>query len=381
MGGRRGNLLFVYGGEMSDVIAANALLAPGERSELVRALVRAARVGHAAIGRCSLRAGTLIDAEVASLSAPDGSAQEQVLAQAGLTIARTFGQLQRLWSGESDVSASVEGSGSGTITWLSDDRCLVGLRHDQKDNAPFVALLRKPSSLDFPRWQRDVARIALIYEGDRLRWSRGPAGPAEAGEIVRHLTIGLALVDADRRVRYANETALHLIGHHDDLRIQDGRLHATESGMQKRLVTAVQAATAAERRQPSVLTFNGTTGVGLPHVLTCAPLGSLPGRALLVFGQSSRSGEIVDLMLEALGLTCAERRLARLLLEGAAPEAAARANNITLSTARSYVKQIFAKTGVRRQSELVALIGVLVPPVMGPRTAIPQPMQAECSRR
>lgn len=61
------------------------------------------------------------------------------------------------------------------------------------------------------------------------------------------------------------------------------------------------------------------------------------------------------------GLTRAEARLASKLAECLSLEEAAKMLTITLHTARSQLKAVFAKTGVRRQSELVALLltGVL----------------------
>jgi DNA-binding CsgD family transcriptional regulator len=53
------------------------------------------------------------------------------------------------------------------------------------------------------------------------------------------------------------------------------------------------------------------------------------------------------------GLTPSETRLALALLEGQSLRAAAAATAISYQTARSQLKQIFAKTGTRRQAELV----------------------------
>ena len=56
------------------------------------------------------------------------------------------------------------------------------------------------------------------------------------------------------------------------------------------------------------------------------------------------------------GLTAQERRLAILLYEGAALPEAAQSIGIELSTARSHLKNIFAKTQTRRQTQLVRVL-------------------------
>jgi DNA-binding CsgD family transcriptional regulator len=56
------------------------------------------------------------------------------------------------------------------------------------------------------------------------------------------------------------------------------------------------------------------------------------------------------------GLTHAEANLATKLVEGMNVEESAQALDITYSTARTYLKQIFFKLGIKRQSELVLRI-------------------------
>ncbi len=62
------------------------------------------------------------------------------------------------------------------------------------------------------------------------------------------------------------------------------------------------------------------------------------------------------------GLTTSESKLVRLLTEGMRLEDAASQCGITVSSARTYLKQAFAKTGTGRQSELIKL--VLTAPAM-----------------
>jgi DNA-binding CsgD family transcriptional regulator len=56
------------------------------------------------------------------------------------------------------------------------------------------------------------------------------------------------------------------------------------------------------------------------------------------------------------GLTPAESRLALLLAAGNAPKEAAQQLQVGISTVRSQLKSIFAKTDTNRQSELVRLL-------------------------
>jgi DNA-binding CsgD family transcriptional regulator len=63
---------------------------------------------------------------------------------------------------------------------------------------------------------------------------------------------------------------------------------------------------------------------------------------------------------KALELTPAEARLAAALADGTALKEAAAALGVTYTTARTQLRNIFSKTGVHRQGELVRLLGNIV---------------------
>ena len=60
--------------------------------------------------------------------------------------------------------------------------------------------------------------------------------------------------------------------------------------------------------------------------------------------------------LAKLSLTPAETRLTIALFQGQSVEAYAKEVGISINTARWYVKQIYAKTGVKRQTELIRML-------------------------
>jgi DNA-binding CsgD family transcriptional regulator len=60
--------------------------------------------------------------------------------------------------------------------------------------------------------------------------------------------------------------------------------------------------------------------------------------------------------LAKLSLTPAETRLAVALFKGQSVEAYAKEATISINTARWHVKQIYAKTGVKRQTELIQML-------------------------
>ena len=71
--------------------------------------------------------------------------------------------------------------------------------------------------------------------------------------------------------------------------------------------------------------------------------------------------EPIDLLRCHFGLTPAEARLALQLVAGDTLRAAAVKLSITYETARTELKNIFSKTGTRRQAELVIVIVTALP--------------------
>ena len=67
-------------------------------------------------------------------------------------------------------------------------------------------------------------------------------------------------------------------------------------------------------------------------------------------------GELDTKTLAKLSLTPAETRLAIALFKAQSVEAYAKEAGISINTARWYVKQIYAKTGVKRQTELIRML-------------------------
>lgn len=172
---------------------------------------------------------------------------------------------------------------------------------------------------------------------------------------------------ADARIRYANPAAEALLRENDGLSSDGPRLVATTSTHTDQLAEAIGQAA-------GTVTSNGArTGrtlqaprrsTGRSMTITVVPLpeddGRIPGvesaRALVIVHHQTRSVEVaVARLREAYALTTAEVKLVGSMLEGGALPQAARRLGIGHSTARTHLKNIFAKTQTRRQSELLHL--------------------------
>jgi DNA-binding CsgD family transcriptional regulator len=111
----------------------------------------------------------------------------------------------------------------------------------------------------------------------------------------------------------------------------------------------------------STRTDNSRPVVIAVHRLSFSPLpGILQWPGVVSVWSIGHSGRLSDDVLKrAFGLTRSEARLTRVLFESLELSVAARRSGITVGSARSYLKRIFAKTGTTRQAQLISLLSVL----------------------
>ena len=336
------------------------------RSEVAASLARAARVPAVVLGRVSLVHSQVVDAVVATSSGPARLSRE--------TLARLIGKTVRPLASAGPDGGLAPRRGRSSALWLASERCLVGLWADPPPVAPFVALIgEQPEDVAAP-WRRDVARVGLVFETERLRAQadrkrleaeRARADPdrgALAEEILRLIAIGLVLCDREGRVIYANSAAEEWMRARGAISVRDGRLAARRPDLRRRLELALETAAVGEPRAPGALALQRGDGETVPDVVSVLPFAGAPC-ALVVFGGHDWDAGRADLAMRALNLTGAERRLVGYLCQGGKLNEAAAKADVTIHTARTYLKRVYAKTGTHGQSELVSLMASLSPPV------------------
>ncbi|WP_146388314.1 helix-turn-helix transcriptional regulator [Luteimonas marina] len=187
------------------------------------------------------------------------------------------------------------------------------------------------------------------------------------------------IVDRARRVRYLNPQAWNLLADGDGIRLDAGALHATRAYDDRRLQALVASAlTVATRlqspdargaaapewadprlaiprdapRRPLLASVAPATAVAHRHGLS-----DFADAAIVLLRDPDRPPAGSTRALVALfALTPREAELAMALRDGSPLALASTRLGIAEGTARQYLKQVFAKTGVGRQAELVALL-------------------------
>lgn len=187
-------------------------------------------------------------------------------------------------------------------------------------------------------------------------------------DALQAMNCGVALVDRHARVTFANEAAEEVLAGRDGLsRDAHGELRTAR---QKDTAALHEAIARVARPQTLVggearltLLIERPSGKP-PYEVRLAPArpaaleGAADGaRALLLISQPESPGSLsTEVLQQHYELTPAETRLCTVMLEGGGlPEVPERLG-IAESTARSRLKQVLAKTGTNRQTELVALL-------------------------
>ncbi|MFV0624393.1 helix-turn-helix transcriptional regulator [Sphingomonas sp. ac-8] len=202
------------------------------------------------------------------------------------------------------------------------------------------------------------ATIAL-WRSDRANHAKAQTFAA-ALDSVQH---GAILLDRATHVRFVNAAARALLARCDGVHLHGRMLCAERMGDTARLQTALSHAAMAHavRSQPADLVVTIRRKAGRPLIAAIVPhgVGHAPqwlAASLFLFDPDEDLDGRIEPACRLYALSPVETRLACRLASGACLTEAAIALNVREQTARSYLKQIFAKTGTHRQAQLVAVL-------------------------
>jgi DNA-binding CsgD family transcriptional regulator/PAS domain-containing protein len=182
------------------------------------------------------------------------------------------------------------------------------------------------------------------------------------------LATGAILVDHTSRVVFANRSASDILEKKDGLISYKGQLRAHRPQDTSRLHGAIAHAVAASKRE--TLTPGGMIALGrpsparplqlivspVPAASDAEPSKSQPLAIVFVIDPDRAPSTEVELFRGLYGFSRAECSVARLLVEGHTVNEISELLFVSVSTVRFHLKQLLAKTGTHRQSELVRLL-------------------------
>jgi DNA-binding CsgD family transcriptional regulator len=174
-------------------------------------------------------------------------------------------------------------------------------------------------------------------------------------------------------LRYANAEAERILGADDGLAQRGRRLRVADTEIRSRLrATVGRLATRLGDADPSCFFVPRPSGAP-SYTLVVAPAGAaVPAGGRIAAATLFLTDPVgpsalprPKLLAEALGLTASEAEVARLAAMGRGMGFVAERLGITLNTARTHLKAVYAKTGVNHQVALARTIADRFPPVRG----------------
>jgi len=246
--------------------------------------------------------------------------------------------------------------------------------------AGVVLVSRRQRDGDFAPRDRDLLGMLLVHLQRAMqihgRLASLHAERHMATEVLNALRHAILVTDGVSRILLANRSAEALLAEGDGLRAGPRGLQAataTQTGALRRLVAQaagssgyppIGGALALER--PSLKRPLQVLISPLRAELGWAGLAWQSPTVLVLVIDPERAPETSEKSLKALyHLTHAEARVAREVAKGEGVATVAAALGMLPSTARTHLHQVFAKTGTRRQAELVRLLERLA--LLGPQ--------------
>ncbi len=184
-----------------------------------------------------------------------------------------------------------------------------------------------------------------------------------------HLSLSVIVVDSAARVLLTNKSGGALLSHSDGLSMSVGEIcRASTTAGSEQLHQLIQTAAndtaeneqasyvisierPSQKRAYSILALPITSPASEDSQQTAEPL-----VALYVSDPENQPLPSAEAISRLFGLTRAEARIVHELVKGASMDEAAENAGVTVSTARTYLKQAFSKTNTKRQAELVKLV-------------------------
>lgn len=188
----------------------------------------------------------------------------------------------------------------------------------------------------------------------------------EARSALDQIAMGIAILDQDMRISYANEGADEILSDPESaLGLRQGRLYARQPADQRQLRQLVEGALRSAQdplapTQASMI-LHGEDG---SHSLSACAMPAPPsimqthtaGKVLIALRRLEMATNLVACARQLFDLTDAEAKFASALASGSSLTEAAETQGVRISTARTHLARIFQKTNTRQQSQLVSLL-------------------------
>ncbi|MFD2403727.1 helix-turn-helix transcriptional regulator [Novosphingobium soli] len=205
-----------------------------------------------------------------------------------------------------------------------------------------------------------IAPYARAALGSFVALERERMTAAVAREAVRRLNFGWLTLDGEGRVLDADPLGAQMLASAGPIaRAKDGRLTARDPALRRQLVAAIRELAIDPQARPRALVLGREPWLDLLLVPSGQRMGTTQAAPAIVgylHADNWSSADRCDQLAQLFDLAPSEARLALALSRGMSISEAAPELGLTVESARTYSKRIYAKTGARGQADLVRFI-------------------------
>jgi DNA-binding CsgD family transcriptional regulator len=244
---------------------------------------------------------------------------------------------------------------------------MFGVVANQSNTLASVSVFRDPTAGQFADGQLEVLRLIIphVQRAFAIHFTFADLQSRTAGfeSALIMIQLGVVMISPKGKVLSMNRSANRNVSAANGLRIRAGKLCAVKDRESEHLRVLIEGAvtTIVGDGHSAGGTMLVSRPVGRPMSLTVAPLRAKawpeePAAVIFIADPDERTELPNDLLRRCYGLTIAESRLAIILVEGRSLKEAAAQTRVSVQTIRTQLKSVFAKTGVKRQGELIQLL-------------------------
>ena len=198
----------------------------------------------------------------------------------------------------------------------------------------------------------------------------GPTLPRRAEDLGRPLqraldwlSDGVALVDADRRLLYANEAFVTIVHGGDAIVLREGHVDLADMLLRRRFAAAIARTCATDEIGARADFRVQRRRNAIAYLVSIRPLcerGGIAQASVIFVHDPVASGSCgARLLRDVFAFTDAEASLASALQTGVSPTDYARAHRVSINTVYTHLRHVKEKTGCQRLPELICRLNEL----------------------
>ena len=242
-----------------------------------------------------------------------------------------------------------------TLTWMNAGDYIIGIGTPIAGVFPVLAIPRG-SNRELPVRQL-LMRLGMAFVAQQLTeevYERNSWMESLVETATQALSIQFVVVTAEGEIRYDSRQKQPHFTKRPNWMVRKGRLSLLSEEENSELQDAIRDATSFEKRTSIVSIF---TSPGVARLVVVTPMTVSESTMALVLFESEQIDhfKLREHFFSAYRLTKSESMIAHEILSGRSIAEAAETKSLSLATVRSYMKQVLAKTGTHKQSELISL--------------------------